>query len=143
MGKKKRKKTPVDTEKNVLVKSRHRCCLCFHLDGCLREKDGQIAHLDKDPSNGKEENLAFLCLRHHNEYDSVPSQSIGLKQKVVKHARQRLYDYFEDDTEIWVKIKLDRDFASYTAEEQNKLMCKIRDALCIGGDIEVRKRRVV
>ena len=37
----------------------------FYLDGDLDEKIGQIAHLDKNPSNSAEDNIAFLCLLHH------------------------------------------------------------------------------
>jgi hypothetical protein len=40
----------------------------------LSEKLGQIAHLDKDPSNAAEDNLAFMCLTHHALYDSKTSQ---------------------------------------------------------------------
>jgi hypothetical protein len=53
-----RKKTPVDIETAILANSARRCTLCFHLNGDLTEKIGQIAHLDKDPSNGAEDNLA-------------------------------------------------------------------------------------
>jgi len=75
----------------VLTKSRRRCCLCFWLDGIDDPVKGQIAHVNKDRSDSKEENLAFLCLRHHDEYDSIPSQSKGLREKEVRHWREELY----------------------------------------------------
>jgi hypothetical protein len=55
-------------------------------------KAGQIAHLDQNHSNGSEANLAFLCLFHHDEYDSSTSQRKGLTQSEVKAFRSELYD---------------------------------------------------
>jgi len=49
-------------EARVLIQSARRCCLCFHLNHDFSEKEGQIGHLDHDPANGDEDNLAFLCL---------------------------------------------------------------------------------
>lgn len=51
--------------------------MCFHLAGDFSEKDGQLAHIDRDRGNGAEGNLVFLCLVHHNEYDARPSQAKG------------------------------------------------------------------
>jgi hypothetical protein len=62
MGKNPRRQTPSMVELLVLDSSRRRCALCFHFKGDLTEKVGQIAHLDDDPSNTSEDNLAFL---HH------------------------------------------------------------------------------
>lgn len=75
-----RKKIPVEVQKQVLLKSRRRCCLCFWLDGVDEVVKGQIAHLDQDASNNTFENLAFLCFEHHDEYDSRPNVSKGLQQ---------------------------------------------------------------
>lgn len=76
---------------NVLTKSRRRCCLCFWLDGIDEVVKGQIAHLDQDSSNSRESNLAFLCFRHHDEFDSTPRQSKGLRKDEVKHWRDELH----------------------------------------------------
>ncbi len=65
-----RKRTPTEIELAVLDRSRRRCTLCFHLHSDTREKLGQIAHLDQDRSNSTEDNLAFMCLKHHSLYDS-------------------------------------------------------------------------
>lgn len=87
-----RKHTPVDTETDVLMKSARRCTLCFYLSRDLREKIGQIAHLDKDPSNYDEDNLAFMCLEHHTLFDSKTSQHKNYTVKEVKAARARLHE---------------------------------------------------
>jgi len=66
--------------------------LCFGLD---RNKDvvsGQIAHLDRNPHNNDPENLIWLCLEHHDQYDSRTSQSKGLSKDELRHYRAKLYD---------------------------------------------------
>ena len=61
------------------------------LTGDLTEKYGQIAHIDKDPANYKEDNLAWLCLDHHSVFDSRTSQHKNYTQAEVKDARAALY----------------------------------------------------
>jgi hypothetical protein len=78
------------TEARVLSRCARRCCLCFWLKGDFAEKEGQIAHLDHNPANGAEENLVFLCLRHHSLYDSRTSQHKNYTILEVKAARESL-----------------------------------------------------
>ncbi len=87
-----RKRTHPDVETAVLAKSARRCALCFHLNGDLTEKLGQIAHLDGDRTNGTEDNLAWMCLPHHSLFDSKTSQHKNYTILEVKAARARLYD---------------------------------------------------
>jgi len=89
-----RKKNP-KADEDVLLKSKRRCCLCFGLKGDYRVKKGQIAHLDGNPANDKPDNLAFLCLEHHDEYDSKTSQSKSLQIGEVKAYREKLYQFLE------------------------------------------------
>lgn len=88
-----RKKTPESVEANILTKSKRRCAFCFGLDNVLEEKAGQIAHIDGDNQNNREDNLAFLCFEHHDKYDSISSQSKGYKPKELKYYRDKLYEY--------------------------------------------------
>ena len=90
-----RKKTPDSTETAVLTKSRRRCPLCFHLEDDRREKKGQIAHLDQDPSNYAEDNLAYMCMEHHSTYDSKTSQHKNYTLHEVKQWRGELYKLME------------------------------------------------
>lgn len=90
-----RKKIPLDVQKQVLLKSRRRCCLCFWLNGVDDVVKGQIAHLDQDPSNNNFENLAFLCFDHHDEYDSRPNVSKGFQKSEVAQWRNELYKEME------------------------------------------------
>jgi hypothetical protein len=85
-----RAKIPPDIVADVVVSSRRRCCICFALSGDSAEKKGQVAHLDHDPANNAVENLAFLCLEHHDQYDSRTSQSKGLTVDEVRRYRGQL-----------------------------------------------------
>ena len=85
---------PQSTQTKLLVMSRRRCCICFGLDRDANLKKGQIAHLDHDSSNADFENLAYLCLEHHDEYDGRTSQSKALTVDEVKKYRTELYEHF-------------------------------------------------
>lgn len=87
----KRKSISMDIVVAVLTSSKRRCALCFGLSGDLKEKKGQIAHLDQNSSNNSEENLVFLCLDHHDQFDSSTSQSKGLTKEEVRTYRKHLY----------------------------------------------------
>lgn len=56
---------------------------------------GQIAHLDKNAENNAVDNLVFLCLEHHDEYDSIPRQSKGLREQEVRRWRDELHREME------------------------------------------------
>jgi hypothetical protein len=83
---------PGNIQDQVVLLSRRRCCVCFGLSGDVDIKAGQIAHLDRDNTNFALDNLAFLCLEHHDEYDSKSSQSKGLRENEVKQFRKELYE---------------------------------------------------
>ena len=88
----KRTKVPKTTETELLQRSGRRCCLCVALLDDNAVKQGQIAHLDHDPSNNHMSNLVFLCLQHHDEYDSTTRQSKGLTQAELHSYRDQLHD---------------------------------------------------
>jgi hypothetical protein len=89
MGKRKPPSSLVESE--VLTASRRRCCLCVFLSGYNGQRKGQIAHLNRNPGDSGFENLVFLCLDHHDEYDTRPSQSKGLSRAEVRKYRDMLY----------------------------------------------------
>jgi hypothetical protein len=98
----KRQRPGTSVEGRVLVKSLRRCAICFGLEGELVEKAGQLAHVDRNPENSVENNLVFLCLRHHDKYDSKPSQSKRYTAAEVKHFRSELYKLIKrSPPEIW------------------------------------------
>ena len=87
-----RPKIPPPIIDSVLMKSRRRCCLCVFLDRDDTIKRGQIAHVNHEREDNAEENLVFLCLRHHDEYDSKTSVSKNFTQSEVKQYRELLYE---------------------------------------------------
>src|SRR5262249_17662889 len=92
-----------DIEAAVLSESRRRCAVCFGLHADLTPKNGQIAHLDKDPSNNARANLMFLCLEHHDEYDSRTSQSKSLTERELRDYYRQL---IEELDRHWSKAPL-------------------------------------
>jgi len=88
-----RKVTPPGIQQSVFDKSRRRCALCIHFDNDWTRKDGQLAHLDRNPANFAEDNLAYLCLRHHDDYDTTRRQTKNLTIGEAKTARNRLYAF--------------------------------------------------
>ena len=88
---KRRPAIPTATQTELLRRSRRRCCICFGLNGDIGVKKGQIAHLDQDRSNVSLDNLSWLCVPHHDDYDSIPRQTKGLTAEEVKSYRNDLY----------------------------------------------------
>ena len=87
-----RPRIPQSVVQTVLIKSRRRCCLCVFLENDSSKKQGRIAHLNHDPADNSQENLVYLCLPHHDEYDTRSSQSKGLTEQEVTHYRDLLHD---------------------------------------------------
>lgn len=87
-----RRAIPADVETQVLHDSGRRCCMCFALNRDFGEKSGQIAHLNRNPSDNRSANLAWLCLPHHDKYDGRTSQSKGYTQAEVTKYRDALHD---------------------------------------------------
>jgi DNA mismatch repair ATPase MutS len=90
-----RRPIPDETQHRVLDRSRRRCALCVHFDRDHGQKEGQIAHIDRDPSNAAEDNLVYLCLPHHDDYDTKRRQTKNLTLREAKTARDRLYEFIE------------------------------------------------
>jgi hypothetical protein len=89
-----RKAIPKAVETRVLVACRRRCCLCWHFKrDDAAKKAGQIAHVDRDHANNEEENLAWLCLAHHEQYDRTSRQAKGLTPAELRHARADLWQH--------------------------------------------------
>lgn len=86
-----RKPIPPSSQTKVLLQARRRCCICFGLNRDTSIRQGQIAHLDGNASNNVEDNLAFLCFDHHDQYDSSTRQSKNFTPLEVKHFRAELH----------------------------------------------------
>lgn len=84
-----------EAEALILVQSRRRCCICFALNRDAEIKSGQIAHIDRNAANAAPDNLVFLCLLHHDQYDSRTRQSKGLTKTELLRFRSELRDALE------------------------------------------------
>lgn len=80
MKKKNRVEIPTDIAQQVLVSSRHTCCIC-------REIQGQIHHIDEDPSNNDMDNLAVLCVYCHQKVHTQAPFQRGFKPEHIKQYR--------------------------------------------------------
>jgi class 3 adenylate cyclase len=97
-----RKHIPEEVRTRLLTACRRRCCLCWHFEGSKSQEQGQIVHIDRDATNPNEENLAFLCLRHHNEYDTRPSQSKGLTPGELLEGKAALLKAIADNPQAFL-----------------------------------------
>lgn len=96
IGMARRPRIPKNIETDILTQSRRRCALCFGLNSDNSEKRGQIAHIDHDPTNNALSNLAWLCLPHHDQYDSRSSQSKNITTAELIRYRGQLYDHWTE-----------------------------------------------
>jgi hypothetical protein len=106
-----RKPPSPSIELQVLLASRRRCCICFGLHRDLDIKQGQLAHINRDPSDSTVENLAFMCLEHHDWFDSKTSQSKGATVEEAKHYRHELFREWERRDEEDARAALPRPSA--------------------------------
>lgn len=91
-----RKPIPETIQTAVLLACRRRCAMCFHLEDDLSRKEGQLAHIDRNHANSALENIAFLCLAHHNDYDTKPSQAKGWRPAQLLEIKHKLLQAIAD-----------------------------------------------
>jgi len=116
-----RKKIPDNIQKEVLVASRRRCCICYGLNRDIEVKRGQIAHLDGNNQNFNFDNLAFLCFDHHDIYDGKTSQSKNFTIKEVKEYRKELYN----DVLTSINKPIRADYSEFKKSEIKSLIVEI------------------
>lgn len=114
-------------------------------------KQGQIAHLDHNPANSTAENLAFLCLEHHDQYDTRASQSKGLTFQEVSAYRSELYQAMETframgDEGLHIVVKLEQfinDQRAWYAHIASKVDSLVDEWQEFQGNIEGQIRSVL
>ena len=79
-----RKQTSDSLATSIAYNCGRRCALCYGLKGDFLEKRGQLAHIDHNSSNTVYENLVWLCVEHHDLYDSKTSQTKNYTQNELK-----------------------------------------------------------
>jgi len=136
-----RKIPPDDFTAQVLTMSRRRCCICFALDNDDTEKSGQIVHLDHDSANSTVDNLAFLCLPHHDRYDTRTSQSKGFTIDEVKRYRTELYAYVASSLFVRTAKQEDPEPTGEAEERHRDLVKKVKTYVSgIGYDLPSDRR---
>lgn len=78
----------------VVLKSKRRCAFCVGLLNNHEVRVGQIAHINRNHEDARFENLAWLCLEHHDQYDSTTSVTKNLTEielRAHRDAIHRLY----------------------------------------------------
>ncbi len=96
-----RRKIPDEIVSEVLKRCRRQCCMCFGLKGAAEVCDGQIAHLDRDPSNNDIDNLAYLCLDCHKQYDLTSNRTLRYRPGEIQLYRDQLYRALGYDFVEW------------------------------------------
>jgi hypothetical protein len=91
----KRREFSAAVKGKVAARCQRRCALCFVFKGKAKPRKGQFAHVDRDHSNSSEGNCAFLCLSHHDSYDSVPSQGARIMPNELRAYEKLLFAYLD------------------------------------------------
>lgn len=97
---KKRIKVPPNKEVRILVRNKHTCCICRNSD-----REAIIHHIDGNPSNNKDENLAVLCLDHASKADAgLKKGKLGAGKKFTAEEIKRYKELWENkvSNEIFV-----------------------------------------
>jgi hypothetical protein len=132
MPTRKRKTTAKKTETDALARSRHRCALCYGLYRDSTVKQGQLAHLDRNPANSSYANLVFLCLPHHDQYDSSTSQSKNFSPGELRRYRGELDGY--------VRVLKGTPWPDFSAPEESP---PAAETPRVPSSLEVYDRRIV
>lgn len=66
---------------SIVFESDRTCCIC---EDRGRDRSIQIHHIDGNPANNAVENLAVLCLEHHNEASTPAGNARALTAGVVR-----------------------------------------------------------
>lgn len=127
----KRHSFPQHVADEVLIKCLRRCALCWYLEDNLTWRKGQLAHIDRNRLNANADNAAYLCTRHHDEYDSRPSQTKRITPKELKNAQTTLHEILQ--SREWLRIA-----NQSIAPEKRPKRRKLKD----GVSLEVYDRRI-
>lgn len=127
-----RKPIPPTIQAEVVIKSRRRCALCVYLDGNANERPGQIAHINGNRDDNRLDNLVWLCLEHHDKFDSKTSQTKNYTSLEVRTYRDKLYsqhaaaEYSPEDIQL-VRSYLNRygNMFAHLFQEYSELAFKI------------------
>ena len=73
---------------------------------------------------------------------AIPGPTESAVPPAASKGEQRTPDWSADNTHS-IEVVLDRDFASYSAVEQEQLLASIKQMLIVAGEVRVTKRTSV
>ena len=82
-----RKRISDDLAAQIMFDSQFKCCVCE--DG---SRGDQIHHIDGNSSNNENENLVFLCLKHHGDASEKNPMRRTLSPKAIKKFRDSWHE---------------------------------------------------
>ncbi len=97
MAKKAKRVRSRPIEDEVIHKSNLQCCVC-------KMRGDHLHHLDGDPSNTVEDNLAFLCFDHHEQAERKSSLRKGLSPGVIRKYREEHYQAIQMEKERLARL---------------------------------------
>ncbi len=147
-----RKSISEKDEAAVLLRSNRRCSLCFGLNNDFGIKKGQIAHVDKDCMNSSLDNLVFLCFVHHDEYDSITSQSKNFSMKEIVSYRELLYQFNSGRSPLKrkkstqaktmnIEITLQENISDFTIERQEAFFNALKELIDLDSCVKIKRVR--
>lgn len=91
-----RNSIPDAVQNELFFASMRICALCFGLKNDATEKRGQIAHLNRDNTQTRLDDLVWLCMDHHDLYDSITRQTKNYTVSEVRNYRSKLYAHVKN-----------------------------------------------
>jgi hypothetical protein len=124
----KRRRVDQEVAADVRFAVDDRCCMCEPVSGAFppRVRNGQLHHLDENPSNNGPDNLVWLCLEHHEEAGKVGKASRRLSAGTIRRYRSLL------------QKKVTRERTPLQARSGRRVFSEALDALVV---LNVRKLR--
>jgi len=120
----KRIKIPHKLEVKTLFKNKHTCCICRDFKN---SQEVIIHHIDGNPSNNKEDNLAVLCLNHASMADA------GLKKGKLGSGKKLTPDEVRANKKIWedkvlAETRLEKRILPLNERQQLEILYKFEIA---------------
>lgn len=124
---KKRVKVPHKIEVKILLKNKHTCCICRDFKNY---QEPIIHHVDGNPSNNNENNLALLCLNHSSMADA------GLRKGKLGSGKKLNPDEVKSFKKTW-----ENKVVAETKVERRTIPIRERKQLEILYKFEISKRK--
>jgi len=137
---------PKRLSSEILIANRHACCVC--------QKGGvQLHHINWDNSDNTYENLAVLCLEHHDKATAprsitaslTPEQIITYKRDWENKCKELTHDIARSRTAFFMvdykNVERIRDlFSQLSGEEYVKAYKQLRDELILEKQLRTEQK---